>query len=121
MSRKVRRKAPRLRRPESHKGAGAFFPRRPRLRRRTKQLFAGPKGITTESISRAIGAIINQAGLTGVTPYSLRHTFITGLLDAGAALRYVMDRAGHRRLSTTTRYLHVTREKDSPVKKIRCK
>lgn len=61
--------------------------------------------------------------LTGqerTTPYSLRHTFITQMLRAGANIREVMDRAGHSRLGTTMRYLHVSpAAEDSPVKRIK--
>lgn len=70
------------------------------------------------SLGRAIRKVIRAAGLTGITPYSLRHSFITYLLRAGADLRKTMDLAGHKKLATTTRYLHVVPEVDSPVHKI---
>ena len=57
----------------------------------------------------------------GIAPYSLRHTFVTEFLRAGADLRYAMDKASHRRLSTTTMYLHSIESEDSPVKRIRLK
>lgn len=37
---------------------------------------------------------------------ALRHTFATGLLASGASALDVMDLAGHRRLETTSRYVH---------------
>ncbi|MBI5327575.1 MAG: tyrosine-type recombinase/integrase [Deltaproteobacteria bacterium] len=49
----------------------------------------------------------------------LRHTFISNLLHSSLDLRYTMDKAGHKRLATTTRYLHVIESKESPLKKMR--
>ncbi|MCL4873816.1 tyrosine-type recombinase/integrase [bacterium] len=85
-----------------------------------RYVFGGDRRQDGDYVSKAVRQTIEAAGIEGVTPYSLRHTFITGLLRSGADIREVQTRAGHKRLATTMRYLHVAPTKN-PVKRIKFK
>ncbi|MCL1917819.1 MAG: tyrosine recombinase [Peptococcaceae bacterium] len=68
--------------------------------------------LTTQSVRRILNTCEQKAEIhQHVHPHMLRHTFATHLLDGGADLRSVQELLGHKNLSSTQIYTHLTTER----------
>lgn len=76
-----------------------------------KAVFLNTRGkrITARSIARIVKENLHRCSeKSGLSTHSLRHSFTTHLLTAGANLRAVQEMLGHASLKTTQKYSHIT-------------
>jgi integrase/recombinase XerC len=79
-----------------------------------RAVFVGRTGrrLSARQVQNVVGDFLSGiADEAGVSTHSLRHTFATHMLDAGADLMAVKELLGHASLSTTQIYTHTSKER----------
>jgi integrase/recombinase XerD len=86
---------------------------RPGLATGSPALFLNARGgpLSRQSAWTILHRAAETAGVPGVSPHTLRHSYATHLLDGGADVRVVQELLGHASVTTTQVYTLVTVER----------
>lgn len=82
----------------------------PRKEHQNEYVFCNEDGSPALAIKKSLANACGKAGLKGVSPHTLRHTFASHLVMSGVDLRTVQRLLGHKNISTTMAYSHLTED-----------
>ena len=70
------------------------------------------------SLQRLLVEARTHLGIPGATVHSLRHSFATHLVEAGASMHTVQALLGHKNINTTMVYLHLTHRSEQDCREL---
>lgn len=70
------------------------------------------------SLQRLMVAARRELGLPEVSVHTLRHSFATHLIEAGAGIHTVRHLLGHKQIATTMVYLHLTHRNEENTRRL---
>ena len=91
---------------------GEFFADVRNAREKTVFLTKTCRPFLVRNIRTALDRYFRLAGIKGAKVNDLRHTFIVEQLRAGTPLVYVSQLVGHKRITTTEKYLALVEDTD---------
>lgn len=74
--------------------------------------------MTVSALQRLMTIARKELHLPQASPHTLRHSFATHLVEAGASLHLVKDLLGHNHINTTMVYLHLTHRSDQDSRRL---
>lgn len=85
-----------------------------RMLDKNEPLFVNSKGkrLSRQEVWGFIKHAAKQKGINKkISPHTLRHSYATHMLEAGADLRVIQELLGHSSIATTERYTHISKNK----------
>ena len=91
---------------------------RPKTTSRSVFITKKGKPLPVRNIRSFFNRLFKRAGIENATINSLRHTFIAHQLMAGAPIELVQKIVGHKRLSTTEKYLEIIKNQPPAINRL---
>lgn len=94
----------------THRNPTLLFPQ---IGRRKNAASTATRPMDPTTVQGCIKLVVDELGFTKqVSLHTLRHSMATHLFEAGVSLRWIQKFLGHKNLTTTLQYLHLTDPKD---------
>jgi len=91
---------------------------RPRVKNQKEKLFLNYRNepLTSRSVQRVFEMFRKFLKIDKtITPHKIRHSFATHMLNKGVDLRVIQELLGHKTLSSTEKYTHISLDKLSKI------
>jgi len=77
------------------------------------------KPVDNSTLGKVIKTCLKQCGIEKkATPHSLRHSYATHLIENGIDIRIIQKLLGHKSISTTVIYTHMTNTSTNTVRSV---